>query len=137
MLDLIKRNLLKYTLLVDGIVSTVAGAAFLGFSALIAELIGPAFNGSIILCLGAFLFVWGLFHLAMSSRDEAPASGVRVAIAGDAIWVLGSIAVLVVDWNGLTAVGAALIAVLAVAVTDIMLLKMKGLGDRRKEAVGV
>ena len=131
MFDLIKRNLLKYTLLVDGIVSVVAGAAFLGFSGLVAELIGPAFTGGIIMGLGAFLFVWGLFHLAMSSQATASTTGVRVAIIGDALWVLGSIAVLVADWNGLTGAGAAFIAVLAVAVADIMLLKMKGLGDRR------
>ena len=135
MFDLIKRNLLKYTLLVDGIVSVVAGAAFLGFSILVAELIGPAFTGSVILCLGAFLFVWGLFHLAMSSRDVAPAGGVRIAIIGDALWVLGSVAVLVVDWNGLTGVGAAFIAVLTVAVADIMLLKMKGFADQRRVVV--
>ena len=135
MFDLIKRNLLKYTLLVDGIVSVVAGAAFLAFSGLVAELIGPAFTGSVILFLGAFLFLWGLFHLALSSRDVAPVGGVRVAIIGDALWVLGSFAVLVVDWNGLTTVGAAFIAVLAAAVVDIMLLKMKGLSDQRRIAV--
>lgn len=132
MFDLIKRNLLKYTLLVDGIVSVTAGAAFLGFSSLIAELIGPAFTGSVIMGLGAFLFLWGLFHLAMSSRSEAPVGGIRIAILGDALWVLGSIAVLVVDWNGLTAVGAAFIAVMTVAVVDIMLLKMKGFADQQR-----
>ena len=132
MFDLIKRNLLKYTLLVDGIVSVIAGAAFLGFSSLIAELIGPAFTGSVIMGLGAFLFLWGLFHLAMSSRSEAPVGGVRVAISGDALWILGCIAVLVIDWNGLTAVGAAFITVMTVAVVDIMLLKMKGFADQQR-----
>lgn len=134
MFELIKRNLLKYTLLVDGIVSTIAGAAFLGFSGLVADLIGPAFTGGTVIGLGAFLFVWGLFHLAMSSQATASAGGVRVAIAGDALWVLGSIVVLMVDWNGLTAIGVAFIAVLALAVTDIMLLKMKGLSDQRRMA---
>lgn len=132
MFDLIKRNLLKYTLLVDGIVSVAAGAAFLAFSGLIAELIGPAFTGSVIMALGAFLLPWGLFHLTMSSRARAPAGGVRIAILGDALWVLGSIAVLVVDWSGLTAVGAAFITVMTVAVVDIMLLKMKGFADQQR-----
>lgn len=135
MFDLIKRNLLKYTLVVDGIVSVTAGAAFLGFSTLIAELIGPAFTGSVIMGLGAFLFLWGLFHLALSAQENAPAGGVRIAILGDALWVLGSIAVLVVDWNGLTAIGAAFIAVMTVAVVDIMLLKMKGFADQRRVVV--
>ena len=135
MLDPIKRNLLKYTLFVDGIVCTAAGAGFLGFSILIAEMIGPVFTGGIILALGAFLVLWGLFHLAMSRQDMASAGGVRVAIAGDALWIVGSIAVLVMGWDGLTSIGAAFIAVMTVAVADIMLLKMKGMSDRRRVAV--
>ncbi|MGV3551412.1 hypothetical protein [Rhizobium sp.] len=135
MLDPIKRNLLKYTLLVDGIVCTAAGAGFLGFSSLVAEMIGPASTGGVIVALGAFLVLWGLFHLAMSRQDMASAGGVRVAIAGDALWIVGSIAVLVMGWDGLTSIGAAFIAVMTVAVADIMLLKMKGMSDRRRVAV--
>ena len=135
MLDRIKHNLLKYTLFADGIISVTAGVAFLGLSGLIAELIGPAFTESMIMALGAFLFLWGLFHFALSRPSQAPTSGVRIAIAGDALWVLGSMAVLVLGWNSLTALGAAFIAVMSVAVVDIMLLKMKGLGDQRRVAV--
>lgn len=136
MLDLIKQNLLKYTLLVDGVVSVVAGAAFLTLSTVVAELIGPVFTDAVIMGLGAFLLVWGLFHLSLGGRDEASAAGVKVAIIGDAIWVAGSVAVLVLDWQQLTGIGAAFIAVMAVAVADIMLLKVIGLG-RRRRMVGV
>jgi len=136
MLDLIKRNLLKYTLLVDGVVCVAAGTAFLTFSAAVAELIGPAFTVEVVIGLGAFLLLWGLFHLGMGSRAEAPATGVKVAIACDAIWVAGSMAVLFVDWQGLTVLGAAFIAVMAVAVADIMLLKAIGLGRRSRLARG-
>ena len=131
MLDLIKQNLLRYTLLVDGVVSVVAGGAFLTFSGLAAELIGPAFTDAVIMGLGAFLLLWGLFHLSLGGRGEAPSAGVKVAIAGDVLWVLGSMAILIVDWQQLTGIGAAFIAVMAVAVTDIMLLKVIGLGRRR------
>lgn len=137
MLERIKRNLLKYTLAVDGIVSVAAGIAFLAFSGLVADLLGPAFPGSVVMGLGTFLFGWGAFHLALSSQVTPSVAGVRIAIAGDALWVLGSIGVLVVDWNGLTTTGAALIGVLAIAVADIMLLKMKGLGDERRAALAV
>ena len=130
MLDLIKRNLLKYTLLVDGVVSVVAGTAFLTFSAVVAELIEPAFTAEVVIGLGAFLLLWGMFHLGMGSQSEAAGTGVKVAIAGDAIWVAGSAAILFIDWQGLTALGAAFIAVMAVAVADIMLLKVIGLGRR-------
>jgi hypothetical protein len=130
MLDLIKRNLLKYTLLVDGMVCVAAGTAFLTFSALVAELIGPAFTAEIVIGLGAFLLLWGLFHLGMGGQAQASATGVKLAIAGDAVWIAGSAAILLIDWQGLTAIGAAFIAVMAVAVIDIMLLKMVGLGRR-------
>ena len=130
MLDLIKRNLLKYTLLVDGVVCVAAGTAFLTFSAVVAELIGPAFTAEVAIGLGAFLLLWGLFHLSLGGQAEASAAGVKVAIAGDAIWIAGSAAILFVDWQGLTALGAAFIAVMAVAVADIMLLKVVGLGKR-------
>ena len=130
MLDLIKQNLLKYTLLVDGVVSVTAGAVFLTFSTVVAELIGPAFTDAVVMGLGAFLLVWGLFHLSMGARAEASASGVKIAIIGDALWVAGSAAILFLDWHALTGIGAALIAVMAVAVADIMLLKVVGLGRR-------
>ncbi|UVC09040.1 hypothetical protein IHQ71_28705 [Rhizobium sp. TH2] len=135
MLDLIKRNLLKCTLLVDGVVCVAAGTAFLTFSALVAELVGPAFTAEVVIGLGAFLLLWGLFHLGMGSRAEAPAAGVKVAIIGDAIWVAGSAAILFIDWQGLTALGAAFIAVMAIAVADIMLLKVIGLGRRGRTAM--
>lgn len=137
MLERIKRNLLKYTLLVDGIVSVAAGIAFLALSGLVADLLGPAFGGTLVMGLGAFLFAWGAFHLVLSSQETPSVAGVQVAIAGDAIWVLGSIAVLVVDGSGLTTTGAAFIGALAIAVADIMLLKMKGLGDERRAALAV
>lgn len=137
MLERIKCNLLKYTLLVDGIVSIVAGVACLAFSGIVAELVGPAFTGPIVMSLGAVLFAWGAFHLALSSQDSPWVAGVRIAIAGDALWVLGSIAVLVIDWNGLTTTGTVFIGVLAIAVADIMLLKIKGLGDDRRAALAV
>ena len=130
MLDLIKRNLLKYTLLVDGVVCVAAGIAFLTLSALVAELIGPAFTAEVVIGLGAFLLLWGLFHLGMGSQAAAPSAGVKLAIIGDAVWVAGSVAIIVLDWNGLTALGAAFIAVMAVAVADIVLLKVIGLGRR-------
>ena len=136
MLDLIKRNLLKYTLLVDGVVCVAAGTAFLTFSALVSELIGPAFTAEVVIGLGAFLLLWGLFHLSLGGRVEAPSSGIKVAIAGDAVWVAGSAAILFVDWAGLTALGAAFIAVMAVAVADIMLLKVIRLSRRGQLARG-
>lgn len=132
MLDVTKRHFLKSVLFADGILSIVVGAAFLGFSGLIAELIGPVFTAGAISGLGAVLVAWGLFHLALSRRTSI--GGVWGGIAGDALWVLASIAVLVSQWDALTSLGATFIIIASVAVVDFMLLKMKGLSDRRRFA---
>jgi len=132
MLDVIKRNFLKSVLFADGILSATAGAAFLGFSGFIADLIGPVFTAGTISGLGAVLVAWGLFHLALSRRTSI--GGVWGGIAGDALWVCASIVVLVSQWDALTLLGAVFIVIATVAVVDFMLLKMKGLSDRRRFA---
>ena len=60
--------------------------------------------------------------------------GVWGGIAGDALWVCASIVVLVSQWDALTSLGAVFIVIASVAVVDFMLLKMKGLSDRRRFA---
>lgn len=135
MFDLIKTNLLKITMLVDGAFSLLAGVVFSTFSEPIAGLLGPAFAAGAVLGVGVFLIVWGIFHLAAAGAKRISPAALRVAIAGDALWVIASAALLVADWNGLSAIGIAVIAVLAVAVADIMLLKLIGQNNQRRLAI--
>lgn len=130
MFNFIKRNLLKTIMLADGGFSLLAGAALTAFSAPIAALLGPDFTSQAVLGIGLFLVVWGVSHLAAGRTEPLPVGAVRVAIVGDALWVVASAALLIADWNGLSALGIAAIAVVAVAVADIMLLKMIGLRAR-------
>lgn len=131
MLASINRNLLKSVMLADGAFSLVAGAGLVVFSGQVASLAGPAVSSGIVMAVGMFLLGWGIFHLA-SARPAHPAGhAVCFAIAGDAAWVVGSAAILLVGRDDLSAVGVAAIAVAAVAVFDIMLLKMAGLHRQR------
>ncbi|MBL0372541.1 hypothetical protein JJB09_10930 [Rhizobium sp. KVB221] len=131
MFDLIKRNLLKIVMLADGVVSLVAGTALTTFSSAIAGLFGPALPAIAVLGIGLFLLGWGVFHLAAGRAERISGRAVRIAIAGDAAWVAASAALLAIGWNGLSSLGVVAIAVLAIAVADIMLLKMVGLNARQ------
>lgn len=127
MLANINRNLLKSVMLADGAFSLVAGAALVALSSQIASLAGPAVPSGIVIAVGIFLMGWGVFHLA-STRSVHPAeSAVRFAIAGDAAWIVGSAAILLAGRDGLSAVGIGVIAVAAIAVFGVLLLKMAGL----------
>ncbi|MDX3928215.1 MAG: hypothetical protein QHC90_20720 [Shinella sp.] len=128
MFDLINRNLLKSVMLFDGAFSLVAAAGLLTLSGPISILLGPAATPGIVATFGLFFVVWGIFHLAVGRQDNPAPGAVRLAIAGDAIWLFGSVAVLLAVRDGLTATGIVLIAIAAIAVADIMFLKMKGLG---------
>jgi hypothetical protein len=135
MFDLIKRNLLKSVMLADGGFSLVAGIVLATFSAPLAVLMGPAFASDAVLGIGVFLLGWGLFHLAAGSAAQISPKAVWFAVIGDGLWIAASAALLIADWQGLTAIGAAAIAVIAVAVADIMLLKLIGLGRSQKQAL--
>ncbi|MDB5523152.1 MAG: putative rane protein [Rhizobium sp.] len=131
MLDLIKRNLLKIVMLADGGFSLLAGAVLAAFPAPIAGLLGPAFASQAVLGIGVFLIAWGIFHLAAGRTESLPPAAVRFAIIGDVLWVVASATLLIAEWNRLSGLGVASIAVVAVAVADIMLLKMIGLRGRQ------
>jgi len=135
MFDLIKRNFLKSVMLADGAVCLLAGTVLAIDPQPIAGLLGPLFAASAILGIGIFLIAWGVFHLAAGRTQHLPTGAVRAAIIGDALWVAASAVLLIADHDNLSLFGVVAIAVIAVAVADIMLLKMIGFrGDRRMAA---
>lgn len=131
----LNRNLLKSVMFADGVFCIAAAVIFLAFSGPLAALIGPHATPAIVNGLAAFFLVWGAFHLAVGRQERPSLVAVRLAMAGDALWVLGSIAVLLLARGGLTPAGMALIAVAAVAVADILLLKQVGIGRQQRAAL--
>lgn len=127
MFDLIKRNFLKSVMLADGAISLIAGVVLATCAQPIAGLLGPLFAGNAVLAIGIFLIAWGVFHLAAGRTHHLPAGAVWSAIVGDALWVAASAVLLITDRGSLSLFGIVAIAVLAVAVADIMLLKILGL----------
>ncbi|WP_421592132.1 hypothetical protein [Shinella sp. M27] len=128
----LNRNLLKSIMLFDGVFSLATASLLFAFSGPLSGLVGPLVTPGILLAFAVFFVFWGGFHLAVGRQEQPSPAAVRFAIIGDALWVLGSVAVLVLGHGSLTAVGMGLIAVAAVAVADIMLIKQIGLGRQRK-----
>lgn len=128
----LNRNLLKSVMLADGVFSLATAAALFAFSGPIGILVGPHATPAVVHGFAAFFFLWGAFHLAVGRPARPSPAAVRLAIAGDALWVLGSIAVLLAAREGLTLAGMGLVTVAAVAVADILLLKQIGLGRQQR-----
>jgi hypothetical protein len=136
MFDLIKRNLLRNVMLADGVVSLVAGAALAAFNGIVSALLGPALPAGAVMAIGIFLIGWGIFHLASARTAEPGSIPVKIAIAGDALWVAASLLLVFYGWSHLTGLGVAVVLVMAVAVADIMLIKQYGLRQSRLQAAG-
>ena len=131
----LNRNLLKSVMLADGVFSLVAGIALFTFAGPLSDLVGPHATPAILTGFAVFLLLWGVFHLAVGRQERPSQAAVRFAIAGDGLWVLGSVAVLLLARGGLTLAGMGLIALAAVAVADILLLKQIGLGRQQRAAI--
>ncbi|WPE22103.1 hypothetical protein [Shinella zoogloeoides] len=131
----LNRNLLKSVMLADGVFSLAAGIALFLFVDPIGGLVGPHATPAVLTGLAAFFVLWGAFHLAVGRQDRPSPAAVRVAVTGDALWVIGSVAVLLLARGGLTLTGTGLVAVAAVAVADILLLKQIGLARQQRAAV--
>lgn len=128
----LNRNLLKSIMLFDGVFSLATAGLLFAFSGPISGLVGPLVTPGILLAFAVFFVFWGGFHLVVGRQERPSPAAVRFTIIGDALWVLGSVAVLVLGHGGLTAIGMGLIAVAAVAVADILLIKQIGLGRQQK-----
>lgn len=128
----LNRNLLKSVMLADGVFSLVAAAGLFSLPGPVGALVGPLATPALIYGLAVFFLAWGIFHIAVGRKDRPSPAAVRIAVAGDALWVAGSIAGLVFARGGLTSTGIGLVAIVAVAVADILLLKQIGLGRQQR-----
>ncbi|UNK38009.1 hypothetical protein MNR02_16410 [Shinella sp. H4-D48] len=131
----LNRNLLQSVLFADGVFSLAVAALFFAVPGPIGSLVGPFATPMLINGLAAFFLLWGAFHLALARQAQPSAAAVRLAIAGDGLWVITSVAVLIAGRDGLTLTGIILIAVAAVAVADILLLKQIGLARQQCTAM--
>ncbi|MBD9649476.1 hypothetical protein IB267_14020 [Ensifer sp. ENS09] len=126
-MNLSNRSLLNKTFLADGVYSLAVGAVLILFAAPLASLFSPAATATMMKMLGVGLVFWGIFHLA-AARDGGPvASAARVSIAGDILWQVASVALLVAAYPLLTVAGIGFIAIGLITVADFLIFKLRGL----------
>ncbi len=76
--------------------------------------------------LGIFLLVYAA-ALVMLARSGAPAAGVKLVIASNAIWVVFTVVAVVLDWLTLTTAGTVFALVQAAAVAGLAELQLQSL----------
>lgn len=124
-------SLLRMSLRANALFSAISGLALATGSYAIGPRIGvePSW---IVLAVGLGLLPFALDLFINSRRERIDLGKVKQAIAGDVLWVTGSIVVLTVDPTGLSTAGFVTIAAVAVVVAEFAFLQWVGL--RRAEA---
>ncbi len=91
-------RLLRIVLEVDSVISGIAGLGFLVFSSSIAAFLGVSPDAAgIIAAVGAGFLAWAAALMYIATRSQVNRGAVWAVIAGNAIWVLGSLLILIAD----------------------------------------
>ena len=124
---------LKSTLTTNGVFSGLTGIASVGAAGPLANLLGVAATGLLLaLGIGLIGYAFGLFLTA--ARLPRTRGSAWMATVLDTTWVLGSI--LLIEAGLLTAVGNALVGVVAVPVLLFAVLQFRGLRQPEQDYGG-
>lgn len=116
---------LRHVVLADGIISGAMGVLLFAASGPLSGLLGlPA---AFLFWAGIALMPWMAALVLIARKDRMAGGAVETVIALNALWVLASIAVIVLDPFGLTVLGIAFVAAQALAVTIFADLQFFGL----------
>ena len=111
---------------VDAVVSTAMGVALLVLAEPLTQLAGWSLPAGFLWTIGLLLLPWAAFN-AWIARTPHPTMGiVRGNIAGDAAWVAGSIALILLHVPSLSTLGLVLLTGQGVAVAGVLALKLAG-----------
>ncbi len=121
-----KTGPLRTALRANTVFSLLSGLVFTLDSAALANLTGIQ-PPLVFILVGLPLAVYGLLLWMLASQSELNPNLIRGVIIADAIWVAGSIVLLLSGWLPLTAAGKWLVALLADAVAVLAVLQYLGL----------
>lgn len=122
---------LRYVLFADAVASGATGALMIAGAGFLSGLL--SIPGELLFEAGLLLMPYVLFVLWTATRRTIPATPVWLIIAGNALWTLGSIVVLL-GWLAPNALGHAFVIFQAAAVGLLGLLQYVGLGHRAAAA---
>jgi hypothetical protein len=123
---------LRTALLVDAGTCALMGALLCAGAGPIADLTGIA--PTLLTAAGLLLFPIAAFMLFLVTRVSVPPTGAALVIAGNALWVAGSLVLLVPEISGANAVGIAFLAAQALAVSAFAWLEFVTLNSRLRPA---
>ena len=124
------KDLLRKALLADAAFSGLCGLVLIFASAPLAGLLGPGAPASWPTAVGVASLGFAVALLAIAWQREPAPFPAAVVIGANALWVLGSLAVLAAFSDQLSTAGFWLIAAQAAIVAELALIQ--GLGLRRR-----
>jgi hypothetical protein len=113
--------------LADAVGSLALGLGLAAFAAPLASAAGSAMPTTVMLAVGLGLVPWAAFNAWIGLRASYPAAAARANVAGDALWVVASLALLAFAGPGLTTAAVAVVGGLAAVVAVIGATKASGL----------
>ena len=116
--------------LIDTVGCLLLGAVLLTGAVPLAGAAGAGLAPDLLFWIGAALVPWAFFNLVIGLRPAFSPLAAAVNVAGDIAWVIASAALL----GTLTVTGATVVAILAVGVAGIGLVKFTGLFAARRPA---
>jgi len=117
---------LKNVLLVNGVSSGATGSLILTFGHMAASLFGV--NGpTAFWVVGIFLIAFAVLVITEGLKTNTSANRVRLIIVLDVLWVIGSVAIVVLQLFDLSALGYFVIAAVGAWVGLMAFLQFKGL----------
>lgn len=124
---------LRNVLLLDSASGLGSGALQLGALRWLAALTG--LPSVLLLASGVFLLLYGIGLAWLASRDPIPAAGVWFLVAGNPVWAVACVALMVGPWLQPTPWGLAYLALHAVSV--LVMAQLQWIGLRRLRSPGL
>lgn len=113
--------------LADALGSLALGLGMAAFAGPLGTAAGSALPTEMLLAIGLGLLPWAGFNAWVGRRTSYPAGAALLNVAGDALWVIASLALLAFAGAGLTQTGATVVGMLAAAVAVVGVIKASGL----------
>ena len=121
--------LLRNVLIVDGAFSGASGLALAAGAGPLADLFGLPY--ALVLGAGLFLIPYAGFVAFLGARELLPRALVWFVVAGNALWTIESLALLVAGQTSPTSLGAAV--VIAQALVVAVIAEAQAIGLKRSE----
>ncbi|AKF08209.1 hypothetical protein [Sandaracinus amylolyticus] len=109
----------------DTVASAVLGAGMIAVAEPLTELLAWSLPPAFLVVLGATLLPWAAVNAWSARQSTQPAAAFGMHVLVDGGWVLGTLALLVLERDLLSTAGVALLAAQGVAVLGVLVMKLR------------